>query len=180
VVLGCHSDQALRLLADADGEERRILSALRYQPNRAFLHTDRRFLPRSRKAWSAWNYHSTRAAAGTRPVSVSYLVNMLQPLPFSQPVIVTLNPHDAPAPESVIAAFDYEHPVFDCAATAAQQALPGIQGRHRTWFCGAWAGYGFHEDGLKSGMAVATALGATVPWRVASPFESAQRARQAA
>lgn len=180
VVLGCHSDQALALLADASTAERRILSALRYQPNRALLHTDTRFLPRARSAWSAWNYHTARGTAAASPVSVSYLINKLQPLPFAQPVIVTLNPHEDPAAGTAIAAFDYAHPVFDRAAVAAQEVLPAIQGRRRTWFCGAWAGYGFHEDGLKAGMAVAAALGAPAPWQAQSAGVAAQRAQAAA
>jgi predicted NAD/FAD-binding protein len=163
-VLACHSDQALALLADAAAEERALLSALRYQPNRAVLHTDGALLPRSRAAWSAWNYHAGGAGAAGRPVGVSYLINRLQPLPFRRPVIVTLNPEREPAPGAVIARYDYAHPMFDAPALAAQRALAAIQGRRRTWFCGAWTGYGFHEDGLKSGMAVAAALGAAAPW----------------
>jgi len=163
VILACHGDQALRLLGDADAAERQVLSAFRYQPNRAVLHTDQSFLPRVRKAWSAWNYHSDGDAAGTS-VGVSYLINHLQPLPFLRPVIVTLNPRRDPAPGAFIDAYDYEHPVFDRASIAAQQALGSIQGRRRTWFCGAWTGYGFHEDGLRSGMVVAASLGVTAPW----------------
>jgi predicted NAD/FAD-binding protein len=98
---------------------------------------------------------------------VSYLLNTLQQLPFQQPVIVTLNPYRQP--QGVLAEFDYAHPVFDRDAIAAQQALAQIQGRQRTWFAGAWAGYGFHEDGLKAGMAVAQGLGAAVPWDISQP-----------
>ncbi|MDP2239563.1 MAG: FAD-dependent oxidoreductase [Burkholderiales bacterium] len=179
VVLGCHSNQALALLADASAAEQRILTALRYQPNRALLHTDARLLPRARSAWSAWNYHAARGSADAHPVSVSYLINKLQPLPFAHPVIVTLNPHDEPAPGTIIDAFDYEHPMFDRAATDAQTALPAIQGVRRTWFCGAWAGYGFHEDGLKAGMAVAAALGTAAPWQT-QPSAGASRPALAA
>jgi predicted NAD/FAD-binding protein len=179
-VLACHSDQALNMLADADIAERRVLSALRYQSNRAVLHTDLRFLPRARSAWSAWNYHSAGSEAGETPVGVSYLINRLQPLPFTRPVIVTLNPHEPPAEDAVIAQFDYDHPIFDCASISAQQALPTIQGRRRTWFCGAWAGYGFHEDGLRAGMNVATALGASIPWRAGAVSSMPRMARAAA
>jgi len=178
VILACHGDQALRLLGDADAAERQVLSAFRYQPNRAVLHTDQSFLPRARKAWSAWNYHGCGGDSAGTSVGVSYLINQLQPLPFSRPVIVTLNPRQDPAPGTVIDAFDYEHPVFDRAAVAAQQALGAIQGRRQTWFCGAWAGYGFHEDGLRSGMAVAASLGVTAPWmaRPGHAFASVERA----
>lgn len=164
VVLACHSDQALRLLGDADIAEREVLAAIRYQDNRVILHTDERFLPRSRAAWSAWNYHAHDSAAQAQPVGVSYLINKLQPLPFRRPVIVTLNPGDEPRLETVIDRYSYAHPVFDQAGIAAQARLPQLQGRRNTWFCGAWAGYGFHEDGLKAGMAVAADLGVTAPW----------------
>ncbi len=166
VVLGCHSDQALRLLGDgASGEERAVLGAIGYQRNRALLHTDERLLPRNRNVWSAWNYLGGAGAADTRPVSVSYLINRLQPLPFAQPVVVSLNPFIEPRAESVIAEFDYAHPVFDRAATEAQTRCAGLQGARRTWFCGAWTGYGFHEDGLKSALHVAHSLGVRAPWQ---------------
>ncbi|MDQ1831391.1 NAD(P)/FAD-dependent oxidoreductase [Massilia scottii] len=156
VVMACHSDQSLALLTDAREDERSVLAAVRYQPNRAVLHTDASCLPRSRKAWSAWNYQST--ASVTPQVCVHYLLNQLQPLPFTTPVIVSLNPIDEPNRARVLASFDYAHPVFDDAAVAAQTRLSGFQGRQNTWFAGAWTGYGFHEDGLKSGLAAAAAL----------------------
>jgi predicted NAD/FAD-binding protein len=156
VVLAAHSDQALRLLADADSLEREVLSSVGYQANRAVVHTDPALLPANRKVWSAWNYLSS---GGEEPrVSVSYLMNRLQPLPFESPVVVSLNPLAEPRPETVIAEFDYEHPVFDASAIRAQSLLPEAQGRRGVWFAGAWTGYGFHEDGLKSGLAVAEAL----------------------
>lgn len=166
VVLACHSDQALALLGDADATERRMLGAIGYQDNDVVLHTDEHFLPRRRSAWSAWNYHADHAAVSGRPVGVSYLINKLQPLPFSRPVIVTLNPLREPRPGHIIDRYRYAHPVFDLAAIAAQVRLPQLQGRHHTWYCGAWTGYGFHEDGLKAGMAVAAALGVTAPWQL--------------
>lgn len=164
-VLACHSDQALALLADAAPVERDLLAAVPYQPNRAVLHTDRSFLPARRSAWAAWNYH---AEAGGQGMAVSYLLNRLQPLPFQTPVIVTLNPEREPASGTVIGAYEYAHPLFDARAIAAQARLGEIQGVNRTWFCGAWTGYGFHEDGLKSGMAVAAALGCPAPWQTES------------
>jgi predicted NAD/FAD-binding protein len=158
VVLACHSDQALALLADASGVERGVLGSVRYQANRAVLHTDTSCLPAQRKAWSAWNYQGSGDGDGPQRVCVHYLLNKLQPLPFEQPVIVSLNPLTAPAPGSVLREIDYAHPVFDAAAVAAQQRLPEIQGRNKVWFAGAWTGYGFHEDGLRSGLAVADAI----------------------
>jgi predicted NAD/FAD-binding protein len=166
VVLACHSDQALALLGHhASVEERAVLGAIRYQPNRAVLHTDAALLPRDRRVWSAWNYMAGAGEPGTQPVSVSYLINRLQPLPFDTPLIVTLNPHREPRPDTVIGDFDYAHPLFDVAAIDAQRRLPGIQGRRGLWFCGAWGGYGFHEDGLKSALAVAAGLGVRAPWQ---------------
>lgn len=158
VVLACHSDQALALLERPVAAEREVLGAIRYQPNRAVLHTDSRCLPERRKAWSAWNYQGGVDEYGASRVCVHYLLNMLQPLPFTTPVIVSLNPIDEPARGSVLASFDYAHPVFDQRAVAAQQRLPALQGQAHTWFAGAWTGYGFHEDGLKSGLQIAAAL----------------------
>lgn len=168
VVLACHSDQVLALLGDAASDaERELLSAIRYQPNRAVLHTDAALLPRDRSLWSAWNYSAGEDAGTGCPVSVSYLINRLQPLPFATPVVVSLNPERAPAPEKVLAEFSYAHPLFDGPAIAAQARLPEIQGVDRLWYCGAWGGYGFHEDGLRSGLQVAAALGCSAPWETA-------------
>jgi predicted NAD/FAD-binding protein len=143
-----------------------VLGAVRYQPNEAILHTDASFLPRRREAWAAWNYVSAGACGGhDRPVSVSYLINRLQPLPFRSPVLVTLNGHREPAAGRLIRRLRYRHPVFDRAALAAQRRLTGLQGTRRTWYCGAWTRYGFHEDGLLSATAVARALGCALPWQ---------------
>ncbi len=159
VVMACHSDQSLALLADATPAEAAVLGAIRYHRNRAVLHTDLSLLPKRRLAWAAWNYE--RAAGGARDataVCLHYLLNRLQPLPFATPVIVSLNPLTEPRAGTVHGEFDYAHPVFDAAAIAAQQRLPEIQGVGPTWFCGAWTRYGFHEDGLMSGQAVLRGL----------------------
>ena len=156
VVLATHSDQSLALLTDASEGERAVLSAVAYQPNHAVLHTDASCLPQRRKTWSAWNYES--AGSAEPRVCVHYLLNKLQPLPVKTPVIVSLNPIREPDPATVLARFDYAHPVFDGPAIAAQQLLPTLQGVRNTWFAGAWTGYGFHEDGLKSGLSVATGI----------------------
>ena len=159
VILASHSDQSLGLLTDATAQERAVLGAIRYQPNRAVLHTDTSVLPKKRRAWAAWNYER---AADTRQdsaqVCLHYLINMLQPLPFDTPVVVSLNPLHAIDPLSIHGSFDYAHPVFDLAAIQAQGQLPQLQGQQNTYFCGAWTGYGFHEDGLKSGLAAARTL----------------------
>jgi len=164
-VLACHTDQALRMIARPTPDERRVLSAIKYERNRAVVHTDSRLLPRRKALWSAWNYIGAQAGAHGRSVGVSYLINKLQPVPFRTPVVVTLNPPIAPDPRRVIAEFEYEHPVFGPGATAAQAALGSIQGERGLWFCGAWAGHGFHEDGLKAGLAVANSLGCPAPWQ---------------
>jgi len=167
VVLACHSDEALQLLADVDDDERRILGSIRYQPNRVVLHTDPHFMPRAREAWASWNYASGEGRPGMRPVSVSYWLNSLQPLPFDTPVVETLNPLRDPDPSRVLGRFEYSHPIFDAPAIRAQAQLPIIQGRRHTWFCGAWTAFGFHEDGLRSSLAVANGLGVRAPWRSA-------------
>ena len=176
VVLACHSDQSLALLADASAAERAVLGAVRYHPNRAVLHTDAAVLPRRPLAWAAWNY--ARAAASGREqaaVCLHYLINRLQPLPWQQPVVVSLNPVRDPAPATVIGEYDYAHPVFDLVAIAAQARVPQLQGQSHVWFAGAWTRYGFHEDGLMSGMAAAEGLRAR--WAAES---SSQPARAAA
>ena len=159
VVLACHSNQSLALLADATPAERAVLGAIRYHRNRAVLHTDTAVLPRRKIAWAAWNYE--RAHAGSREstaVCLHYLINRLQPLPFKTPVVVSLNPITEPRADTVHGEYDYAHPVFDAAAIAAQQRVPSLQGEAHTWFCGAWTRYGFHEDGLTSGLAVVDGL----------------------
>ena len=159
VVFACHSDQALALLADPRAAERAVLGAIRYQPNRAVLHTDTRVLPQRRRAWAAWNYERSADASRERSaVCLHYLINRLQPLPFTTPVIVSLNPAAPIDPARVIGEYEYDHPVFDLAAIAAQQRLGEIQGVAHTWFCGAWTRYGFHEDGLRLALAVLDGL----------------------
>jgi predicted NAD/FAD-binding protein len=160
VVFACHSDQTLRLLgAGATAQERSVLGAIAYHPNRAVLHTDTSLLPPQRRAWAAWNYEQApQAQADRQAVCLHYWLNRLQPLPFATDVVVSLNPVREPAPHLVIAEFDYSHPVFDRAAIEAQARVPQLQGHQRSWFCGAWTGYGFHEDGLRSGLAVAAGL----------------------
>ncbi|MDI1272074.1 FAD-dependent oxidoreductase [Polaromonas sp.] len=159
VVLATHSDQSLALLHNPSGAESTVLGAIGYQPNRAVLHTDTSVLPARRLAWAAWNYERAQdPQRESSRVCLHYLLNMLQPLPFTQPVVVSLNPAAPIAAEHIMGEFDYAHPVFDAAAIRAQKELPGLQGRQHSYFCGAWTGYGFHEDGLKSGLGVARQL----------------------
>jgi uncharacterized protein len=156
VVLATHSDQSLALLQAPSAAESKALSAIRYQPNRAVLHTDISVLPQKKVAWAAWNYErAEQTGRETTQVCLHYLLNMLQPLPFTQSVMVSLNPLRDIARNHIMAEFDYAHPVFDLAAIRAQSEVAALQGQHNTYFCGAWTGYGFHEDGLKSGLKVA-------------------------
>lgn len=153
LVLACHSDQALELLSDALPEEKETLSAIRYQPNDVVLHTDQSLLPRSQRAHAAWNYHvsSDPKAAAT----VTYDMNSLQGLDAPIRFLVTLNSAEAIDPDHVLAHYRYDHPVFDQAAVEAQQAQIGLGEQLRTAYCGAYWGYGFHEDGVRSGMVAA-------------------------
>jgi predicted NAD/FAD-binding protein len=159
VVIATHTDQALGLLREPSTYERSLLGAIRYQDNRAVLHTDASVLPANAKTWAAWNYE--RAASSEREssrVCLHYLLNRLQRIPFAQPVVVSLNPLQAIDPTTIVGEYDYAHPVFDVAAIEAQKRLPLLQGQQHTWYAGAWTGYGFHEDGLKSGLQVGRAL----------------------
>ncbi|HYF43820.1 MAG TPA: FAD-dependent oxidoreductase, partial [Ramlibacter sp.] len=158
LVLATHSDQALALLADASPLERELLGAIRYQTNRAVLHTDTSVMPRRRAAWAAWNYERGPGEREQARVCLHYWLNVLQPLPWPQPVIVSLNPVREIDRKQVMAEIDYAHPVFDMEALHAQERLPQLQGERHTYFCGAWMGYGFHEDGLKAGLAAARLL----------------------
>lgn len=170
VVIASHSDEALHMLGDADARERRLLGAIPYQRNVAWLHSDASFMPLSRRVWSSWNYMGGETAGDGAPVCVTYWMNRLQDLPTSRQLFVTLNPSHEPAAETVLQRIDYDHPVFDRAALAAQRELWQLQGTRRTWFCGAYFGSGFHEDGLQAGLAVAEQLGGIArPWTVADP-----------
>lgn len=158
VVLATHPDQALQMLASPSAQEWELLRSIRYQRNRAVLHTDASVLPRNKRAWAAWNYEGTADTATNGRVCLHYLINRLQPLPWKQPVVVSLNPIREIARETIAGEFDYAHPVFDMAAIRAQEHLPLVQGQQRTWYAGAWARYGFHEDGLVAGRAAAQGL----------------------
>jgi predicted NAD/FAD-binding protein len=157
VVLACHSDQSRALLSDATTKEAALLGCIDYQPNRVVLHTDVALMPRRRRAWSAWNYRA-QPPHPERPVSVTYWLNRLQPLPFRSDVMITLNPDIEPRPESILGEFEYSHPIVKGRAASAQREFESIQGQRRTWFAGAWLGHGFHEDGLASAHAVADAF----------------------
>lgn len=159
VVLACHADDALAMLADAHADESEILGAMHYQHNEAVLHTDARALPTRRRAWAAWNAHVPEQVDA--PCTVSYCMNILQSLDAPEPLVTTLNRTADIDPRKIIARMQYRHPVQSHASVAAQRRRVEINGRNRTWFAGAYWGYGFHEDGLRSGIEVAQGLGAT-------------------
>ncbi|WP_343564011.1 NAD(P)/FAD-dependent oxidoreductase [Kiloniella sp. b19] len=166
VVLACHGDQALSMIDQATDEQKNLLSAFSYQRNRAILHTDSRLMPKRRKAWCSWNYLHDRRA-GQDNLCVTYWMNSLQRIPARQDYFVTLNPDQMPEEGSIVRSFLYDHPLFNMSANRAQKDLWSIQGQNGLWFCGSYLGYGFHEDGLQSGLAVAEVLGATQrPWKV--------------
>jgi predicted NAD/FAD-binding protein len=165
-IMAAHSDQSLEMLKDASDAEGSLLADVRYRPNDVYLHRDEALMPKRKKVWAAWNYMSSGRTAETRAgVSVSYWMNKLQNIDNDYPLFITLNPAKAPNPEKTFLRTSYDHPQFDAKALAAQKRLPNVQGSGRIWFAGAWTGYGFHEDGLRSGLDAAEGLGAFVPWR---------------
>ncbi len=160
VVLACHADQALALLADPSPAEHEVLGAIRYQLNDTVLHTDASQLPRRRRAWAAWNALVPRTPSDD--CTVSYCMNILQSLEAPEPIVVTLNRTDAIDATKILKRRRYAHPVFDTRSVAAQRRRAEINGVARTWYCGAYWGYGFHEDGMRSAADVARGLG--VAW----------------
>ncbi|MEM7024695.1 MAG: FAD-dependent oxidoreductase [Pseudomonadota bacterium] len=171
VVLACHGDQALRLIERPDPIERTLLGAFRYQANHVVLHRDPNLMPKRRAVWSSWNYLATSDEEAK--VSVTYWLNRLQGIDPECLALVSLNPIREPDPASVVARFDYDHPQHDMGSIAAQRRLAEIQGVHRLWFAGAHWANGFHEDGLRSGLAVAAGLGVAPPWEpgLARPWQ---------
>jgi predicted NAD/FAD-binding protein len=170
IVLACHADQALSLLAEPSSEERDTLGNIRYQANTAVLHTDTSLLPDRKHAWASWNYLGTGKDNQNQLLCVTYLMNLLQGLATDTPVMVTLNPCKEIDPAKIIETYDYDHPLFNIAAMQSQPKLWGLQGKQNTWFCGAYFGSGFHEDGIQAGLAVAEKLGGVKrPWTVPNP-----------
>jgi predicted NAD/FAD-binding protein len=159
VVLATHADQALRLIADPSPQEARVLGAFRYSRNRGLLHTDAAALPESPRAWASWNMETGDCRDESAGVAITYHLNRLQRLPGPTPFCVSLNPPREPAPGMVLAEMDYTHPILDAAAAAAQRELRRLSGQRHTLFAGAHLRYGFHEDGLLSGIKAAEALG---------------------
>jgi predicted NAD/FAD-binding protein len=160
VVLAAHADQSLALLTDASAEERNVLSAFPYQLNEAALHTDTSLLPRRERAWASWNYQ--RESSGSKRVTVTYDLSRLQQLSTPSPLLLTLNRTSAIAPERLLKVIAYDHPAYTRASIEAQRKFDKINGVRRTYFCGAYWGYGFHEDGVNSALAVARYFGTSL------------------
>ena len=167
VVLATHANQSIDLLEDADQDEIDVLESFQYTPNLAVLHSDENLMPKRKAVWSSWNYVAEKQADASETLCVTYWMNKLQSLDPATPLFVTLNPCRPIDPTKVIQTFNYEHPLFDVAAIRAQRRIWQLQGRRNTWYCGAYFGSGFHEDGLQAGLAVAEALGGVRrPWSV--------------
>ncbi|MEM0985284.1 MAG: FAD-dependent oxidoreductase [Pseudomonadota bacterium] len=160
VIFACHADQALALLDPAYETQRLLLGSVRYRPNRIFLHRDPALMPRRKAAWASWNV--LKQPGGD--ICLTYWMNRLQGIDRTYPLFVTLNPERPPRDDLTFSTFELDHPQFDAAAEAAVRAIKRHQGDDGLWFAGAWMGSGFHEDGLKSGLACALALGGNVPW----------------
>jgi predicted NAD/FAD-binding protein len=162
LVIATHADQALRLLGDATIDEQRLLSPWQYQRNHTVLHTDSGLLPAKKSAWAAWNFTREASASDHLPVFVTYYMNCLQGLQARQHYCVTLNYSRDYRPETVIARFDYQHPQYTFASLATQADLPRLNGQRHSWFCGSYFGYGFHEDAVRSAVAVAEDFGVSL------------------
>ncbi len=161
VVIAAHSDQALEMLDDASAQEKQVLGAFPYAPNTAYLHTDKRLMPFRKSVWSSWNY----ITSSDQGVCLTYWMNKLQPFIGGENLFVTLNPPFEPDPEKTHRVIAYAHPQFTMSALKGWEKIKAIQGQNRTWFCGAWCGYGFHEDGLSAALSVAEQLGGEMrPW----------------
>ena len=167
VVIAAHADEAIALLTDPDTHEKTLLGSWRYTENRAVLHSDPKLMPRRPRVWSSWNFMETQPSQATNSLCVTYWMNRLQSIGPDNPLFLTLNPNTEPAAGTIFEEFTYSHPFFDAAALATQSQLWSLQGKNRTWYCGSYFGYGFHEDALQSSLAVAEQLGGLKrPWQV--------------
>jgi len=164
VVFASHADETLAMLADASYAERAVLGAFPYQKNIAYLHADESVMPKRRRCWASWVYHAQGRVGEETDIAVTYWMNLLQSIDPRYPLFVTLNPVRPIDPARVFDRHEFTHPVFTREAIAAQEKLPSLQGQQQSWFCGAYARYGFHEDGLGSAVAVAQHMGVRVPW----------------
>jgi len=173
VIFACHADEALQLLDQASNNEKEILGCFNYQENIACLHTDESLMPKRKKAWCSWNYlaqseqtTSAKNQVADKQVTATYWMNKLQRINPDKNYLVTLNPYQQIDPKKIIKQMTYHHPVFDRDAIKAQSRLDELQGINNSWFCGSYAGYGFHEDGISAAVAVCEKLGVIAPWNL--------------
>lgn len=165
VILACHADQALALIENPTDEEQQWLSNFAYENNKTYLHTDASLMPTNKAVWSSWNYLARTTLDSRQQMTASYWMNRLQNLQTDTDYFVTLNPYRLPKEESIIREIDYQHPIFTRDAIQAQKVIPTMQGKNNTWFCGSYLGYGFHEDGVKSAVAVCKGFGIDPGWQ---------------
>ena len=164
VVLALHPNDILKIVSDISEEEKRVISFFEYKRNYAYVHTDPKFMPKRKGAWSSWNYNSGYVHDIYKGVPITYWVNLLQKINCSENVFITLNPNQQINKDCIVYKTSYEHPVFNTKTVKAIRYIESMQGAKNTWFCGAWMGFGFHEDGLVSGLNVAKKFGCYPPW----------------
>ena len=162
VILACHADQSSEILIENFSEEANLLKDFKYQKNTSILHSDINFMPKKKSVWSSWNYITETGNSGN--LSITYWMNELQGINSSKPILLSLNPKILPNPDLIYGQYSYSHPILDNNAINIQKKLSSIQGKNNLWFCGAWTGFGFHEDGVKSAVEIANSHNIHLPW----------------
>ena len=162
VILACHADQSSEILIENFSEEANLLKDFKYQKNTSILHSDINFMPKRKSVWSSWNYITETGNSGN--LSITYWMNELQGINSSKPILLSLNPKTLPNPDLIYGQYSYSHPILDNNAINIQKKLSSIQGKNNLWFCGAWTGFGFHEDGVKSAVEIANSHNIDLPW----------------
>ena len=162
VILACHADQSSEILIENFSEEANLLKDFKYQKNTSILHSDINFMPKRKSVWSSWNYITETGNSGN--LSITYWMNELQRINSSKPILLSLNPKILPNPDLIYGQYSYSHPILDNNAINIQKKLSSIQGKNNLWFCGAWTGFGFHEDGVKSAVEIANSHNIHLPW----------------
>ena len=162
VILACHADQSSEILIENFSEEANLLKDFKYQKNTSILHSDINFMPKRKSVWSSWNYITETGNSGN--LSITYWMNELQGINSSKPILLSLNPKILPNPDLIYGQYSYSHPILDNNAINIQKKLSSIQGKNNLWFCGAWTGFGFHEDGVKSAVEIANSHNIDLPW----------------
>ena len=162
VILACHADQSSEILIENFSEEANLLKDFKYQKNTSILHSDINFMPKRKSVWSSWNYITETGNSGN--LSITYWMNELQGINSPKPILLSLNPKILPNPDLIYGQYSYSHPILDNNAINIQKKLSSIQGKNNLWFCGAWTGFGFHEDGVKSAVEIANSHDIDLPW----------------